>query len=128
MDVKKLVFLMVVCGTLTACGSGSDGGAAANKNLFSKWVSTVDSSEYDLTGAQFNIQFQINIPYAANAGVFYDFTVTGTEESGSFYLSNCSHYGPTNYCQSGTIQYNYTKSGAMLTVCDGWGNNCEVFR
>lgn len=127
MDVKKLVYLMVICGTLTACGGGSDGGAS-NKDLFSKWTSAADGSTYDLTGAQFNVQFQLTIPYAVNVGVFYDFTVTGTEDSGSFYLANCTHYGPTNYCVAGTTQYNYTKSGATLTVCDGWGANCEVFR
>ena len=116
---------MVLSGVLTACGGGSDGGTA-NKNLFSKWTSA--DNEYDLTGMQFDMVYELTVSVASNTGMIYDLTVSGTEESGSFYLANCQHYGPQNFCQAGTTQYNYTKSGASLTICDGSNMNCEVFR
>ena len=125
MNIKKAILLMVVTGVLTACGGGDD--APANKPLFSKWTSP-NGIEYDLTGLDYEVQYPITIALTINMGCYCNLRVTGSEQSGNIYLSSCVHYGPQNYCSSSTTQYNYTKVGATLNVCDGWDQNCETYR
>lgn len=105
---------------VTACG---DLETKEEKSLFSVWTS--GESTLDLTGASF-APTPITIPYATNAGCNCTIEFIGSESSGVAYLSSCTHYGPTNYCTSGTIQYDYTNSFGYLRVCGI--SSCEVYQ
>jgi hypothetical protein len=123
MNIKKLVLLMVLSGTLTACG-GSDDKATASKELFSSW--SAGDAVLDLTGYDFEVTNPLSYATSANTGCHCSVIISGTQSSGTAYIWSCSHYGPQNTCSPGGTYYDYTNVNATLTLCDG--TDCAVYR
>ena len=120
---KKLIYMLVLSGCLTACG-GSGDDAPASKDLFSQWQ-TADGAWLDLSGLDFGT-FGLDLYLAVNVGCSCTVNLTGTQTSGVAYVYSCTHFGPTDYCTDGTVEYTYTNIGGTFQLCTG--GSCEVYR
>lgn len=123
--MKKLIYLLVLSGALTACGGGSDDGQAS-KALFSEWTSTETGIVLDVTNAQFDVAYAVTFVNSPNTGCNCTVRITGGETSGVVAITACSHYGPVNQCLQGANYFDYTNQNATLTLC--LNSDCEVYR
>lgn len=117
--MRYLILLSLI---LTAC-AGQESSQPTSKELFSRWQSS--NVTLDLTGAVFGTN-EVRFEYAANAGCDCALDIFGDQSSGTARVYSCDHYGPTDYCHAGAVDYTYTNQNAALSVCDG--SDCEVYR
>lgn len=127
-----LIFSLVFFG----CGGGG-GGTNANgpgaspgeKSLFSLWTDPNTGFFIDLTGGTFGVPIPITFIFSGGGQCDCKFKVTGSEQSGSYMISDCFYSGGGNgnpgcnlLNQAGT----YTKSGNTLTACAA-GGDCTTY-
>lgn len=117
--MSKYIFLFALI--LAACGRDE---GAASKGLFSSWTRTSDSSVLDLTGGSFGSTLNLYVSGSGGQVCNPVITITGSESSGSASIVYPS--GRPAYCPAIDLNYTYSKTGSVLTVCAG--GSCGEYR
>jgi len=129
MGIKQLIFFTFFIAFLSACG-GSDDIPQADKNLFSLWNKTDSNAPLGLEGGEFSQVIPIAFYFQGGEQCNCDFTVLGSQNSGTYVLNSCTYLFNSGSSDPGCDSINqtgtYSKTTDTLTI--NGANGVSVYK